>query len=439
MSFRQGILNIRTQKGVNRVSEKRKDNKGRILKDGESQRSDGRYMYQYTDTYGKRKTIYSWRLVETDRTPKGKKDSPSLREQEEKVNRDEMDGIKAGMDKMTLNEMFEIYFSTKRALKESTKTNYRYMWDKYAKDTIGRKKLYTVKKSDILHYYHDLLDLGFKPNSMEVMHTILHPTLQMAVEDGYIRLNPTAGCMAEIKKSHDWEKPKRHALTIEQQKAFIEYTRNSTTYNHWLPLFTLLLGTGCRIGEALALRWDDVNFKTGVISINHNLIYRVQDTGECQFKITTPKTRNSIREIPLLDDVRKALLEERKKQFQFGVIRSVEVDGYTNFIFTNRFGNVYNPMTINRAIKRIYTAYNVEETEKAKKEKRKPVLIPHFSCHHLRHTFCTRFCENESNLKVIQEIMGHSDISTTMDVYAEATQEKKKEAFKNLEGKIKIS
>lgn len=421
------------------MSQKRKDNKGRILKDGESQRTDGRYMFQYKDAYGKRRTLYSWKLVETDKTPKGKKEMPSLREQEEQTRQDAKDGIRAGIGKMTLNDMFEIYFATKRNLKQSTRTNYRYMWDKYAKETIGCRKLYTIKKSDILHFYNDLLDNGFKPNSMEVMNTIMHPTFQMAVEDGYIRLNPTAGCMAEIKKSHDWTKPKRHALTIEQQKAFIDYTANSPTYNHWLPLFTTLLGTGCRIGEIIGLRWDDIDFKNNIISVNHNLVYRIQDNGACEFHVTTPKTRNSVRVVPLLSEVKSALLKEKKHQFQCGEQCRVEVDGYTNFIFTNRFGNVHNPMTINRAIKRIYTAYNNTETEEAKKEKRKPILIPHFSCHNLRHTFCTRFCENESNIKVIQEIMGHSDISTTMDVYAEATQDKKKEVFNNLEGKIKIS
>lgn len=420
------------------MAEKRKDSKGRILKDGESQRTDGRYMFQYKDTYGKRKTLYSWKLVETDKTPKGKKEMLSLREQEEQAKQDAKDGIRVCIGKMTLNDMFEIYFATKRNLKQSTRTNYRYMWDKYAKETIGKKKLYLIKKSDILHFYNDLLDSGFKPNSMEVMNTIMHPTFQMAVEDGYIRLNPTAGCMAEIKKSHDWIKPKRHALTIEQQKAFINYTANSPIFNHWLPLFITLLGTGCRIGEIIGLRWDDIDFKNDIISVNHNLIYRVQDNGECKFHITTPKTRNSVRIIPLLKDVKSVLLKEKKRQFQCNEKCNVEIDGYTNFIFTNRYGNVHNPMTINRAIKRIYSAYNIEEENMAKKERRKPILIPHFSCHNFRHTFCTRFCENESNIKVIQEIMGHSDISTTMDVYAEVTQDKKKEVFDKLEDKIKI-
>ena len=84
------------------------------------------------------------------------------------------------------------------------------------------------------------------------------------------------------------------------------------------------------------------------------------------------------------------------------------------------------------------TLYNKQETEQARAEGRQPMLIRHFSVHNLRHTFCTRFCENETNLKVIQDIMGHADITTTMNIYAEATKEKKQEAMANLNGKIKI-
>ena len=80
-----------------------------------------------------------------------------------------------------------------------------------------------------------------------------------------------------------------------------------------------------------------------------------------------------------------------------------------------------------------------EETLRAKQEKRAPQLLPHFSCHNLRHTFCTRFCENEKDLKVIQEIMGHADITTTMNIYNEATKERKVASFVNLEGKIRVS
>lgn len=170
-------------------------------------------------------TIIRLRITETLKGMYGSRKSQDVKRRilraEEKAKQDVKDGIRAGIGKMTLNEMFEIYFSTKRNLKQSTRTNYRYMWGKYAGETIGKKKLCVIKKSDVLHFYNDLLDAGFKPNSLEIMNTILHPTFQMAVDDGYIRLNPSAGCMAEIKKSYDWTKSKRHALTIGQQQAFI--------------------------------------------------------------------------------------------------------------------------------------------------------------------------------------------------------------------------
>jgi len=401
----------------------RKDRKGRNLRVGERQKSNGYYEYRYTDSKGNRKSICS-------------KDLARLREKERIVIRDMEDGIQTDAgNNMTLNAMFEIYMGTKRNLKKSTKTNYRYMWKNYAEDSIGKRPLSSIKKSDVIKYYNGLLDHGFKANSLEIMHTLLHPTLTMAVDDGYIRLNPAAGVMKLIDKG---EATERQALTLQQQEAFVAYTASSTIYSHWLPLFTVLLGTGCRIGEIIGLRWSDVDLKEGIIEVNHNLIYRVQDDGSCEFHITTPKTEKGKRIIPMLDDVKKALLQEKKSQLQKGH-SDYSVDGYTNFIFLNRYGKVHNPMTINRAIKRIYTAYNKEEAEKAKKEKREPVLIPHFSVHVMRHTFCTRFCENETNIKVIQEIMGHSDISTTMNIYNHATKDKKKEAMHNLNGKVKIS
>lgn len=420
------------------MSEKRRDSKNRILQNGESQRKDGKYEFKYVDADGRRKSVYSWKLVASDRIPEGKRCDLSLRELEKEIRRDLEDGINVHTAKnMTLNQLFEIYMSGKK-LKQSTRTNYKYMYKKYVSCELGNRRVSSVKYSDIKRFYNGLLlEKKFKPNSMETINTILHPVFTMAVRDGYIRMNPTDGVMADIKKNHNWEKPKRHALTEQEQERFIDFVAGSEMYKRWLLLFTMFLGTGCRVGEIIGLTWKDCDFKNKMISINHNLIYRQQDSGKCEMHITTPKTKAGIREIPMLDAVRTALLQEKKKQMKCG-FNSIVVDGYSGFIFTNQWGNLYNPQTINRAIVRIYTAYNKQEKVKAEKECRQPILIPHFSAHNLRHTFCTRFCENETNLKVIQEIMGHSDITTTMNIYNEATQEKKKESFASLEGKIKI-
>lgn len=124
---------------------------------------------------------------------------------------------------------------------------------------------------------------------------------------------------------------------------------------------------------------------------------------------------------------------------QLGSYCELEVDGYTDFVFINRYGNVLLPHDINRAIVRIYTEANAKEAEQAKKERRSPVVIRHFSVHNLRHTFCTRLCEAENNIKLIMAIMGHSDVQTTMNIYNEIQEAKKKEAFTELNNKIMIS
>ena len=204
------------------------------------------------------------------------------------------------------------------------------------------------------------------------------------------------------------------------------------TYYHWWPLFTILLGTGCRIGEAIGLTWQDLDFEERTISINHSLVYYpIGESRNSVLHVSKPKTEAGIRTIPMLDAVYDAfqLLHEEQSETGFN---TTEIDGMTGFVFINREGSVPNPQSINRAIERVTSSYNAEEEVNAKRERREAVMIPHFSCHHLRHTFATRLCENETNLKVIQAIMGHRSIETTMDIYAEATDRKKQETFEHL-------
>lgn len=401
----------------------RKDPKGRALRKGEIYReSDGRYAYGYVDPYGKRKFIYS-------------KDLKKLREREEKLFKDQLDGLNVYvMGKASLNFVFDRYISTKSELRETTYTNYTYMYDRFVREGFGKRKIGEIKYSDVLYFYYDLLnDRGLQVNTLETIHTVLHPTFQLAVRDDIIRNNPSDGVMAEIKKKNTKKKNMRHALTIEQQRAFMNYIASSPVFVHWNPIFTVLLGTGCRIGEVVGLRWSDVDMEKRTIDINHSMTYypRRTDTYKCEFKVSLPKTEAGIRTLPMMQPVYEALQSEYERQKEDGFCTAV-VDGMSGFIFSNRFGMIHNPAAINRAIRRIIEAHNAEEIIKAKKEKREPVIIPHFSCHHLRHTFCSRFCENETNIKIIQEIMGHASIETTMDIYAEVNSDKKKESIEKL-------
>lgn len=404
------------------MSKSRKDSKGRVLRKGESQRqNDGRYIYQYTDPSGKRKVVYARDLLE-------------LREKEKELIRNQLDGLESYCSgRTTLNYAFDRYIATKYDLKEHTRVNYKYMYDRYVRGTFGKRIINDIKYSDVKFFYYSLLnEKGLQPNTLDNIHTVLHPTFQMAVRDDVIRNNPSSGVMAEIKKNNGKNKGIRHALTLEQQRAFLNYVANSPVFCHWLSLMTVLFGTGCRIGELIGLRWEDIDFANRSISINHAAIYRVMENGKSEFHISSPKTDAGTRIIPMLEAVEKAFKDEYEAQKETGFNIQV-VDGMSGFVFCNKEGLIHKPNVINRAIRRIYEAYNAEEIVKAKRESRRPVLIPHFSCHHIRHTFCTRFCENETNLKVIQSIMGHANIETTMDIYAEATETKKKEAMKVLE------
>lgn len=218
---------------------------------------------------------------------------------------------------------------------------------------------------------------------------------------------------------------------MDEQRAFMEYIAEHPIYYHWWPLFTVLLGTGTRIGECLALRWEDLDFENRIITVNHSLTYRpTLETGSSEMRISLPKTEAGIRTIPMLDVVKDAFEILREEQEDTGYNEQI-IDGMYGFVFKNRFGEVPRPHTINQAIKRIVGSYNSAEILQAKKERREPLVLPSFSCHILRHTFATRLCEAESNLKVIQSVMGHRNVETTMDIYAEATDRKKQESFDN--------
>ena len=284
-------------------------------------------------------------------------------------------------------------------------------------------------------YYSLIVEQGLSPATVDNVHTQLHPAFTMAVRNGLIRTNPASGVLGEIKKSHVWVKTKRKALTVPEQKAFMNYLYANHQYQGWKPIITVLIGTGMRIGECLGLRWQDLDFENRIIDINHNLVHRRVDEEGGNLHINTPKTEAGCRKIPMISEVYEAFLEEYQLQ-QITGFCTQEIDGYSGFAFTSSGGTVTIPSEVNRAIHNITAEYNEEETARAKKEKREPFLLPDFSAHHLRHTFCTRLCENETNLKVIQTVMGHKDIQTTMDIYADCTEEKKQEVIKKMEDKI---
>ena len=402
-----------------RQSTKRKDKDMIVLRKGECQRPNGSYDYRWTDQFGKRHVIYGKTLEE-------------LRAKEKEVDRDISDGIKAEKRNTTINELFDLWCHIKRGLKDNTFQNYKYMYNTFVRPKFGKLKISQVKKSDVKRFYNYLADeRGLQASTIDSIHTVLHQVFDLAVDDGYIRSNPSERVLKELKQAHCFQTEKRKALTVAEQELFLDYLRNTPHYRHWYPTFAVMLGTGLRVGEATGLRWCDIDLDEGLIDVNHTLVYYSHGPQKgCSFNVNTPKTKAGERVVPMLGFVKEAFLEERENQKETGISCKASVDGYTDFIFVNRYGDTQHLGTLNKAIRRIIRDCNDAQFEKSENPE---VLLPHFSCHTLRHTFTTRMCEAGVNIKVIQDALGHADVSTTLGIYADVTKDLRKDEFAGLD------
>lgn len=401
---------------------KRKDKDRIVLRKGESQRKDGNYDYRWTTRDGKRHSVYAKTLEE-------------LRAKEDEILRDKCDGIKTEARYVTINDVFEVWKQLKHGLKDNTFQNYKYMYEQFVKPDFGNTRVSQLKKSDVKRFYNMLADeRALKVSTIDSIHTVLHQVLDMAVDDAYLRNNPSDNVLKELKQAHNFDTEKRKALTVAEQELFLDFLRRNHQYNHWYPIFAVMVGTGLRVGEVTGLRWCDIDLKENLIDVNHTLVYYNHAENGCYFNINTPKTKAGVRNVPMLEFVKQAFIEERKYQMANGIRCSVKIDGYTDFIFVNRFGAAQHQGTLNKALRRIIRDCNDEVLERNEEN---PVLLPRFSCHSLRHTFTTRMCEAGVNIKVIQDALGHSDISTTLNIYADVTKELKKKEFEGLEAVFK--
>lgn len=293
------------------------------------------------------------------------------------------------------------------------------MYETYVSDAIGGQYIASVKKSDVKIFFNYLKDeRNLKLGTIDGVHTVLHQVLQIAMDDELILNNPADNAIKELMRSHNMHKEKRTALSKEEEKLLLQFISDNHQYNRWYPITLILLETGMRIGEATGLRWCDIDLEAGLVDVNHTLVYYDKGDHKMKFAINDTKTPASKRLIPMTTAVRQAFLMEREMQDELGISCKATVDGYTDFVFLNRFGKLHHQGSLNKVYKRIIRDCNDAEFLKNDNPK---VLIPNFSCHNLRHTFATRLCESGANIKAIQSILGHSDIATTMDIYTKAT------------------
>lgn len=403
--------------------ERRKDSRNRVLKEGEYQRENGTFEYKWRDKNGKRHSVYAKSLDE-------------LREKELDILRHVLDGIKFDKSNISVNDLYYRWIQLKKGLKLNTVQNYKYMYAQFVERDFGEKKVAELKRSDVRAFYNYLADSQhLKANTIDNIHTVLHQVLEFGVEDEYLRTNPSDNALRELKRAHNNDSEKRRALTVPEQDLFEKYLSGKGQYQRWYPIFTVMMWTGMRVGEITGLRWSDIDFEDESININHTLVYFNKGGPErCDYAVNTPKTKAGVRIIPMLPKVKEAFIMEKEYQEVSGLTCKAVVDGYSDFIFVNRFGGVQHQGTLNKALRRIIRDCNYEVLDKGKED---TITLPRFSNHSLRHTFTTRMCEAGVNIKAMQDILGHADAETTLQIYADATNELKKSEMISFEAFFK--
>lgn len=399
---------------------KRKDKQGRVLGKGEYQRPNGTYEYRWLSRNHKRHCLYAPTLEK-------------LRDKEKELNRDLLNGIDIEEKMITLNDLYGLWQKLKKGLKDNTFKNYKYMYEKFVMPDFGENKVYFLKKSDIRVFCNTLHDdYGLKVTAIDVIHGVIHQILELGVEDGYIRHNPSSSAMRELKKLIAHEVVKRRGLTQNEQRLIESYLRRSRKYERWHPIFTIILWTGMRVGETIGLTWDDIDFRNDTIDVNHTIVHyrRYKDEHMC-YAINTTKTKAGTRLVPMLPIVREAFIAEKERQDDLGIECKDVIDGVSNFIFYDENGKVLHEQQLNKIWRKLVNDCNAEILATSREEN--PLLVPKISNHILRHTFATRMVETSMNIKAMQDILGHSDIQTTMNIYADATRDLKKQEMKSLE------
>lgn len=380
---------------------RRKDNKGRLLKTGESQRKDGRYAYKYQDKNGKSKFMYSWRLTDTDPIPKGKRFGRSLRDLERDLQRDLMDGIDSSGKKMLLWQLYEKHNALKPNVRQSTETGRKYLMDILKSDTLGNMPIESIKPSDTKEWAIRMKKNGYSYQTINNYKRSLKACLYTAINDDLVRKNPFSWNLSDVLEDDTIHKT---ALTDEQVNALLSFLKIDDVYKKYYNAIMVLLYTGLRISELCGLTVKDLDFEKGYINITHQLRYDKEG-----YRITPPKTENSVRQVPMTTIVKEVLQEEIRNREK---VQFIGVDGYTDFIFLNQKGLPMHATAYSSTFPNMIKKYN-----KYHKGNELPAITPHT----LRHTFCTNMANKKMTPNTLQYVMGHKNITMTLGYYAHGT------------------
>ena len=372
-----------------------KDLKGKELGVGISQRKDGLYTARFTGRGGKRKQKYFKKLQECRKWIADAQFE------------DEHGDINVSGD-MTVDAWFDYWIENIKSgnSKPNTVRNYKERYKYNIEPCMRDMFLKDVKPLHCQNVLNQMSIGDYKDSTINLTRITMNVLFDDAVDNGLIMRNPVT---KSVKITDNEASEPRKAMSLDEQRLFLETAKDSDYFNQ----YSLVLQTGLRVGELTALKWSDVDFENRVLHIRKTMDYRNKE-----WKINTTKTKTGKRDIPLTERAVEILLNTKNSVRKFNII-PIE---YHDFVFLSRNGN---PI--------LNSAYNIILRRICKK-----AGIENYSMHELRHTFATICIEGGMTPKALQEILGHANISTTMDVYVHVTEDSKSDEVKSVESMLNV-
>lgn len=375
-----------------------KDLKGKELGLGLSQRKDGRYSARFTRVNGKREEKYFDKLVVA---------RAWLSEQHY------LDSQLITGD-MTVDEWYNYWIENFKdgIVADNTTKNYKIRYEKNIKNMIGNFKLQDVKQIHCQKILNDMCDNGrYAYGTIELAKVTMHAIFKGAIKNHYLKMNPADDLHIKRNKKNE---ATRRVLTRQEQVEFKKYAIGSLYDNAYL----LVLETGLRAGEIGGLQWEDVDFDKKCLYVKRTLL---QDAGKGGFYFGNPKSETSARIIPLTKEAIRILNAQKLKQAKLKLKSKKWNTEWDGLVFTTINGNPVGQSTLRMMMIRIVN--NINQDRQVLSEDGNYEEFEHLYMHALRHTFATRAIENGIRPKVLQKIMGHSNLEVTMDLYVHVTEE----------------
>lgn len=385
---------------------KRRDIKNRVLRTGESQRSDGLYRYKYVDIKGQTHDIYSWRLEATDPLPAGKRKCEALREMEKQIEADKTSGIIPQGGNLTVVQLCTKYLAMKNNITENTRSGHKTVMNVLKAEDFGSRRIDTISEIDAMEFLvHLQQEKGKSYSSIHTIRGVLRPAFEMAVKNDLIRKNPFNWPIADVLVD---DSVRREAVSRRDEKRFLDFIKTDKCYSKYYDAVFILFKTGMRISEFCGLTLNDVDLSNREINIDHQLqrnregvLYIHQPTS----KKALTKTPAGERVFPMTEEVYQAfrrVVDNRKK-----LKIEPTVDGYSGFLFFNQLGSPCCGMDWEHRFQHMVARFN--------KIYREP--LPKITPHVCRHTFANNMANAGMNPTALQYLMGHSDISVTLGTY----------------------